>query len=117
MATVAFMAPILPGKEQVDKDALQDVSGPRRDEYQASRRRLGITREAVWHQQTPQGTVSIVLLEMDDPQQVFQNMATSSDPFDQWFRQLILEVHGIDLAQPLPGPISELLYDERFSEQ
>jgi hypothetical protein len=114
MAALAFMAPILPGKEQVDKDYMKEATGPRRKDYAEWRRQQGITRETVWHQQTPQGTVAIVYLEADDPQQALQSMGTSSEPIAEWFRQCIMEVHGLDLTQPPPGPPPELVIDERY---
>jgi hypothetical protein len=114
MAAIAFVLPILPGKEQTDKDFLREAAGPRKAELQESRRRLGITREAGWHQQTPQGTLAIIYIEADDPQRVFQGIATSTEPFDQWFRERAMEVHGVDLTQPMPGPLSEPVLDERF---
>jgi hypothetical protein len=114
MVAVAFMAPIIPGKKQEDKDFVQEVTGPRRAEYEESRRRLGVTREAVWHQQTPQGTVAIIYLEAEDPQRVFQGLGSSSAPFDQWFRERVEEINGLDLSQPPPGPPPEQLMDERF---
>jgi hypothetical protein len=114
MAAFAFIAPILPGKEHADKGYMQEAVGPRRQEYVAWRRSQGITCEAVWHQQTPQGTVAIVYMEADDPQRALQSMGTSNEPIAQWFRQCILEVHGLDLTQPMPGPLPELVIDERF---
>jgi hypothetical protein len=44
----------------------EELMGPRRDEFEASRKRLGITREAAWHQETPNGTAAVVHLEADD---------------------------------------------------
>lgn len=114
MATLAFIAPILPGKEQVDKEWMQEATGPRQADFVAWRKSQGITREAVWHQQTPQGTVAIVYLEADDPQQAMQSMGSSKEPIAEWFRQRILEVHGLDLSQPPPGPLPELVFDERY---
>ena len=114
MAAIAFIAPILPGKEHVDKEYMREATGPRRQDYADWRRSQGITREAVWHQKTPQGTVSIVYLEADNPQQALQSMGSSNEPIAQWFRQCILEVHGLDLTQPPPGPPPAQVIDERF---
>ena len=114
MAAIAFMAPILPGKEQLDKQWVREATGPRRQELAEWRRRQGITREAVWHQQTPQGTVAIVLLEAADPLQALQSMGNADEPIARWFRQVILDVHGLDLTQPMPGPPPELVMDERY---
>ena len=81
MPAVAFCAPILPGKEETDRKGFEEVLGPRREEYDASRRRAGITREMVWHQETPDGTVAVVYLEADDIPASMQALATSDDAF------------------------------------
>lgn len=46
MAVIAFAAPILPGKLEAWMRFTQEMLGARRQDYEASRRRLGITREA-----------------------------------------------------------------------
>jgi hypothetical protein len=66
MPAVAFCAPILRGKEEIDRKGFKELLGPRPNQYDASRRRAGITREMVWHQETPDGTVAVVYLEADD---------------------------------------------------
>ncbi|HLJ68778.1 MAG TPA: hypothetical protein VKX16_15595 [Chloroflexota bacterium] len=114
MAALAFVVPIIPGKEEVDKQYMREATGSRRQEYGEWRKSQGVKREAVWHQQTPQGTVSIVYIEADDPQAVLQSMGTSNEPIAQWFRQCMMEIHGMDLTQPPPGPPSELVVDERY---
>jgi hypothetical protein len=50
--------------------------------YQASRGRLGITREAVWIQLTPGADFAVFLLEADDLLAAFGGLATSRVPFD-----------------------------------
>lgn len=96
-----------PGKTETFKRFREEVLGNRRSDYEASRRRLGMTKEAAWLQQTPQGDMAIVSFEAANPQQVFQGLATSQEPFDVWFRQYTMEVHGLDLTQPMPGPLPE----------
>jgi hypothetical protein len=110
--STGFCAPIIPGKEEVDRKGLEEAQGPRREEYEASRRRAGITREMVWHQETPNGTVAVVYLEADDIPTAMQTLGTSDDPFDRWFRELVKDVHGIDMAEGGPGP--ELVVDSSF---
>jgi hypothetical protein len=112
MPSVAFCAPIIPGKEAVDRDGFERVRGARREDYEASRRRAGITREVVWHQDTPNGTVAVVFMEADDIPAAMGAIATSDDPFDQWFRDLLSEVHGIDLTEG--GPTPELVHEAGF---
>ena len=46
MQTIAFAAPMLPGKTEADREALASCAhGDRRAEHQASRKRAGIARE------------------------------------------------------------------------
>jgi hypothetical protein len=105
MQAIAFAAPLLPGKTQADRDALASVAhGDRRADHEASRRRAGITRESVWIQGTPDGDVAVVLIEAPDIQSALGSLATSEEPFDQWFREHVRDVHGIDLAAGFPPP-------------
>ncbi len=111
MPAVAFAVPIVPGKEEADRQWLQECAGPRRDEYVRSRERMGVSQEVVWHQQTPQGTLAVVYMELEDPARMFEVTATSDDPFDQWFREKAQEIHGTDLSQPAPGGPPQMVFD------
>ena len=105
MQTIAFAAPILPGKTQADREAIDSCGrGDRRAEHQASRERAGIERESVWIQSTPGGDVAVVLIEAPDVQAAMGSLATSEDPFDRWFREYIKDTHGMDLADGFPPP-------------
>lgn len=105
MQTIAFAAPMLPGKTEADREALASCgSGDRRAEHQASRKRAGIARESVWIQSTPAGDVAVVVVEAPDVQAAMGSLATSEDPFDRWFREHIKDVHGMDLAEGFPPP-------------
>jgi hypothetical protein len=111
MPTIAFAAPLLPGKTDADREALAAcATGDRRAEHEASRKRAGITREAVWIQSTPNGDVAVVMLEAPDIQAAMGAMATSEEPFDQWFREHVKDVHGIDLTEDAPPPEQVLDY-------
>lgn len=86
MRSIAFAAPLLPGKTEADLEALASVSsGARRADHEASRRRAGITREASWLQRTPDGDVGVVLIEAEDIGAAMGIPATSQEPFDVWF--------------------------------
>ena len=111
MPAYAFMLPILPGQEETDRRLFADLQGPRRAEYEAAWRRLGLRVERTWHQATPQGTVAVAYLEADDLGRVFEGIAASDDPFVVWWRAQILAIHGVDLSQPLPGPPNEQVHD------
>lgn len=111
MASIASATPILPGRLEAWRRFAQDMQGAWREEHQASRRHLGITTERAYYQQTAQGDPAIVYLEADDIGRVFQGMATSQEPFDVWFREQVLEIHGWDLTQPAPEPPPEVVLD------
>lgn len=115
MPAFAFVAPILPGKEQLDAEAFERFSGgDEREAYAAARRAAGVTREAVWHQRTPDGTtLAIVLLEADDVEAAFGHIVTSDADFDRRFRAMVQEVHGFDLAAS-PPPHVRLVSDTAF---
>jgi hypothetical protein len=105
METIAFAAPILPGKTQTDREAIASCAhGDRQAEYQASRGRAQIARESVWIQATPDGDVAVIVIEAPDIQAAMGSLATSEDPFDRWFRESVKDVHGMDLAEGFPPP-------------
>ena len=105
MQSVAFATPILPGKTEADRAAMASVAnGERQAEHKASRTRHGISKESVWIQQTPGGDVAVVYMEADDIQAAFQGLGSSEEPFDVWFRELLQDIHGIDLSQGFPPP-------------
>ena len=111
MQCIAFAAPILPGKTEADRSAMQSVSdGERKAAHDASRQRHGINREAVWIQQTPAGDMAVVYLEADNLQAAFGGLGSSQEEFDRWFRDVLRDVHGIDLAQGFPPPEQTLDY-------
>jgi hypothetical protein len=106
MASIAFMLPIIPGKEETDLQAFEGfANGEEQQAFEAWHRSHGVQRHAVWHQNTPNGRFAIVLLEADDIQAALGGAATSQEPFDQRFRELVKEVHGIDLASDPPPEI------------
>jgi hypothetical protein len=113
MASLAMTLPLLPGKTEDWKRWVQEMAGARLSEFQASRKRLGITREESFLQQTPQGDMAVLYIEAEDIARVFQGLALSQDPFDVLFRQQTQEFFGLDLAQPPSGPPPEIVFDWR----
>ena len=113
MSSIGFVVPVLPGKEQADLDWMNAMEGDRRNEYQAAWKQLGVVRHTVWQQQTPNGTVDIVYLEADDIDAVMTEIASSDEPIHQWFRERVLDSHGIDLTQQSP-PQPKQIHDTSF---
>src|SRR5919112_3224009 len=90
---------------------LQEISGPRYEEYAGSRRRLGVLAESVWLLAKPSGGgVAIVYLEADNPERVLGELAGSDAPFDSCYSGAMRRLLGFDLTR-IPGPGSgELLF-------
>jgi hypothetical protein len=99
MPAFAFSIPVVPGKEELDRRTFEEMLGDRREEYEAALRRAGITRQAIWHQETPDGTVAVVYVEGDDPEAGVAEFGSSDEPLNAWFREQMKEVHGIDISQ------------------
>ncbi len=111
MASFAFALPVLPGQEEIVRRMGEAVSGEIREEYEESRKRLGISEEKVWVQRTPIGQAIIVYWETEDPQRTLREMADSQDGFDKRFRQLIeTAAPAIDLTKDQPLS-NELLFE------
>ena len=109
--TIAFIAPLLPGKTETDRREMRSCwNGERAAGHAESRRRLGITREGIWIQSGPDGDVAVVYMEAEDVAAVFAGMATSDEPFDRWFRDHVLDVHGLDVTEGFPPPEQVLDY-------
>ncbi|NNC74194.1 MAG: hypothetical protein HKN93_01660 [Acidimicrobiia bacterium] len=107
---MAYASPILPGKEGTERSYHASVAGGlRTDEHRASRTAAGVTREAAWLQDTPMGPVAVGVMEAEDLETAIRFLATSDLPFDQYFRDTVREVHGIDFEDGFPPP--ELILD------
>jgi hypothetical protein len=105
MPSIGFVLPILPGKTETDREAMLSCwRGDRKDDFERSRRNLGVAREAVFIQSTPAGDMAVVYWEAADVELALKNMATSDDPFDVWFRDYVRDVHGINVEDGFPPP-------------
>jgi hypothetical protein len=93
--------PLNNGKPMAWHRLTAELRGPRRREYEASRRRLGITNEVLRIDPRPDRDHVIVHFETTDPQRTRKRWAESKHPFDQWLREQILDIHGED---PWAGP-------------
>jgi len=103
--TLCFAAPLLPGATATDREEMLSCwTGERSAAHRESRRRHGITREAVWIQTTPAGDIAVVLIESPDIAAALLGLANTADDFDMWFRTHLADVHGIDLAAGMAAP-------------
>ena len=110
-----FIWQVSADQEEPWRRFLQELSGPRFEEYAESRRRLGIFAESVWLAPKPYGGgVAVVLLEAEDPEravnELVAELAASETTFDSWLRREMHELFGYDFAQLPRAARSELLF-------
>ena len=98
MAGVILTFPIVAGKVEAWRRFFQELSGSRRQMYEVSRQRLGITHERVALIETAYGSTAVTTLEAPDMDRVFGLIISSPLPFDRWYRDQVRALHGIDLA-------------------
>jgi predicted ester cyclase len=99
--TVMRTVPLNNGKPRAWDRLTAELQGPRRREYEASRRRLGITREEFRIDPRPDRDHVIVQFETANLERTRKRWTESKHPFDQWLREQILDIHGED---PWAGP-------------
>jgi hypothetical protein len=110
MAVFLGAFPVVEGKEDEARKFARETLD-RRDELDASQQRHGVTKEEWSLQHTPMGAMVVVRFECQDVEGVFGSLAQSNEAFDAWFIERVKEISGVDLSQPMPGPLPEIIFD------
>ena len=111
MESLAIAFPLRAGKTEEWRAWIAEILGPRRSEYEAFSRRVGLGTQRAYLQHTPHGDQAIIYLEGDDLQRTFQLLRTAQDPFPVLVRQRIKDLfEGIDLTQIEPGSLSQYVF-------
>jgi hypothetical protein len=118
MSGIVLTFPIVAGKVEAWRRCCPEMSGSRRQAYEASRRELGITRERLALVETAFGSAAVTTLEADDVGRALGQIISSNLPFDLWYREQVQALHGInltryaDFSQRAPPPENqELLFE------
>jgi len=122
MSGIVLTFPILSGKVEAWRRFCQELSGSRRLPYEASRQRMGITRERLALIETAFGATAVTTLEAPDVAHALGQIIGSEIPFDIWYRERLQKLHGINLsgyeqfAQPTPiQDDQELLFEWKLN--
>ena len=106
----AFAVPILPDKADAWKAWTEEVTGDRKADFEAMNERHGLTTHAAWLHANPDGShMAVVVVDGPGAATFLQNLATSDDEFDTWFRSNVEAVHPMDFSGPLPPPNQRFL--------
>jgi hypothetical protein len=98
MSGIVLTFPIITGKVEAWRRFCQELAGSRRQMYEASRQRLGITFERLALVETAFGATAVTTLEGPKVAQALGQIIASVLPFDVWYRARLQELHGVDLA-------------------
>lgn len=93
--------PIAPGRADQHRQWCAELR-ERRDEFDVSRRAVGLDRVAVWSQ--PTIGLAVIRLDGDDPLAALRRLDESASPFDQWYRTRENEVHDVPLHVAATAP-------------
>ena len=113
MSSIILTFPILTGKVEAWRRFCQELAGTRRQLYEASRKRLVITREQMVLVETTFGSMSVTILESPDADWTLDQIISSDLPFDRWYREQMRKFHGVKLngrdqfGQLPPLPLNE----------
>jgi hypothetical protein len=101
--------PVLPGKTEAARAFLEELEGPRKEDYARADVEIGVAQETWFLQNTPEGDLLLLYMEGEDLARTFGLFVESKDELFVWFKERLLEITGQDWNSPPPGPVSELL--------
>jgi hypothetical protein len=94
MTTYALCAPI--PADQVDAwKAMIEEMDTNRDAHVAANASVGVDREHVWLQETPDGATAVVVFQGTDLGGLMARRAAAEDEHSQWFVKQITSIHGL----------------------
>jgi hypothetical protein len=100
MDHVCLALPVVEGQSDAARTFMQQLDGARRDEFDRSERRIGITKELWYLAQLPSGDHLIGYIESADFSRALPMFVASRDPFDVWFKDQMMAATGLDLNNP-----------------
>ena len=103
MDHVCLALPVVPGKTEQARAFMRQLDSNRREEFDRSERRIGITKELWYLAQLPSGDQLIGYMEAVDFGRALEAFVGSRDAFDMWFKAEMLAVTGFDLNNPPPN--------------
>lgn len=111
MARGALAFPVLPGKTEADIRSIAERFKADPKAYWESRNAMGCTLERAYWQNTPMGDFVVAYVESSAPTvaESFGRAAMDQTAMGKFFREKVLEVHGVDLTQPPAGPPPEIV--------
>lgn len=82
------------------KAVFGEMHGAREEQCLANRSVMGVTREYVCLQHTPDGDVLITYLEADEPEHIVDRMMSSDSEYARWRDANVKPLLGTDMPSP-----------------
>src|SRR5215469_14879360 len=111
MESLAFSFPLEPGKTEEWRAWVREIVGPRRSEFEAFSRKVGLKTQRAYLQHTPQGDQAVIYIEGNDLQRTLYELQMSQDPFAIRLRQRTQDLFGVDLTQTDVGSLSQNIFE------
>ena len=110
MPAKMYVMPIPPGNTNAIRAAFAEMEGAREQQCVDNRHVMGVTREFVSLQQTPEGDLLVAYLEGDDPDQAVERMTASGSEYARWIADTVFPPPG---AEHLISISAQVLADWR----
>ena len=104
MSDMVLAAPILPGKLDAWKEFSRNLEEVKRSEFAALIKKTGLSRIRCWLQEGPDSAIGIIFYEGGNPEAFFKEIGSSQESFAVWFRETVMDCHGMDLSNPAGPP-------------
>ena len=98
------------GTEERWRRLWQEVSELRQDQFAAVCQQAGITQVKVRLLQLRHSELLLVTVQMPEPQQTLDLLASSQSPFAHWLQEQLQGLLGWDLQELLADPPEDLLF-------
>ena len=113
MAQLQIVYLLRPGTQEQWRRLYQEIAESRREEFEASCRRMGITQVQVRLVQLLHGDLMLMTLHTQEPRQTLQELTTAERPLERWLRaqlQGLLGWNMQDVVSGLPYPQGDLIF-------
>lgn len=96
MPARTYVIPIPAGNTEALRAAFAEMEGSREQQCVDNRHVMGITREFVSLQETPNGDLLVAYLEGDDPDKAVERMTASDSEYARWIASTVFPLLGTD---------------------
>ena len=96
MSAKMYVIPIPQGNTEAIRSAFAEMEGSREQQCVDNRHVMGVTREFVSLQETPQGDLLVAYLEGDDPDKAVERMTASGSEYARWIAETVFPLLGAE---------------------